>query len=113
MNRKKLNKVKRLLDQARLGQRKAKDLEQLAKMVGRKKDNRGKHPTWVHDDLPVYPLSIPHHSGRDLPLGTKNSILDILDEDVVAWDQKLEREAQEAIKIAQQRRGSGDGNGPD
>ncbi len=44
------------------------------------------------------PLSIPNHKGRDLPLGTKNSILDQLEEDLDAWDEAFSR----------QERGNGD-----
>jgi hypothetical protein len=36
------------------------------------------------------PLSIPDHKGRDMPRGTKNSILDQLEEDLLAWEQRLE-----------------------
>ena len=64
-------------------------------MLGRKLEKRGKEPTWVHDVLPVYPLSIPHHGGRDLAPGTKNCILDVLDDDVFAWEQILGEQDQE------------------
>lgn len=89
MNRKRLDKVRRLLGQARRSQQKARDLEKLARMLGRKQDKRGKEPTWVHDELPVYPLSIPHHGGRDLAPGTRNSILDVLEDDLLAWEEML------------------------
>ena len=58
-------------------------------MLGRRQDRRGKEPTWVHDELPVYPLSIPHHGGRDLATGTRNSILNVLEADVLAWEERL------------------------
>jgi len=70
MNRRRLETIRRLLDQARRSQQKARDLERLARMLGRRQDRRGKEPTWVHDELPVYPLSIPHHGGRDMTTGT-------------------------------------------
>jgi hypothetical protein len=47
------------------------------------------------------PLSIPNHKGRDMPPGTKNSILNQLEDDVDAWDEALSR----------QERGNGRGNG--
>jgi hypothetical protein len=38
----------------------------------------------------LFPLAIPHHGGgRDLAIGTKNSILDQLENDVEAWEQRL------------------------
>ena len=54
-------------------------------MLGRRQDRRGKE----HDELSVYPLSIPHHGGRDLAPGTRNSILNVLEADVLAWEERL------------------------
>src|SRR5882757_6139556 len=59
MNRRRLEAIRRLLDQARCSQQKARDLERLARMLGRRQDRRGKEPTWVHDELPVYPALDP------------------------------------------------------
>jgi hypothetical protein len=56
----------------------------------------------------VYPLSIPHLGGRDLAPGTKNSILDVLEEDVLAWEEKLGPKQDEETEG----RENGDGNGP-
>lgn len=42
----------------------------------------------VFQDLFV--LSIPHHGGRDLPIGTKMSILDQLEDDIQRWTEKLD-----------------------
>jgi hypothetical protein len=89
MNRRRLERITRLLEQARRSQQRARDLERLARMLGRRQDRRGKEPTWVHDELPVYPLSIPHHGGRDLATGTRNSILNVLEADVLAWEERL------------------------
>ena len=90
MNRRRLDRIKRLLQQARRSQQKARDLETLARMLGRRQDKRGREPTWVHDELLVYPLSIPHHGSRDLAPGTRNSILNVLEADVIAWEERLE-----------------------
>jgi hypothetical protein len=98
MNRRRLDRIKRLLEQARRSQQKARDLETLARMVGRRPDRRGKEPTWVHDELPVYPLSIPHHGGRDLAPGTRNSILNVLEGDVIAWEERLGPEDDERLE---------------
>jgi hypothetical protein len=98
MNRNGLDRIKRLLQQARRSQQKARDLETLARMLGRRQDKRGKEPTWVHDELPVYPLSIPHHGGRDLAPGTRNSILNVLEGDVIAWEERLGLEDDEDLE---------------
>jgi hypothetical protein len=98
MNRRTLDRITRLLINARRSQQKARDLERLARMLGRKQDKRGKEPTWVHDELPVYPLSIPHHGGRDLAPGTRNSILNVLDGDVIAWEERLGPEDEENLE---------------
>lgn len=34
-------------------------------------------------------LSIPHHGGQDLKKGTARSILDQLEEDILAWEQEI------------------------
>jgi len=93
MNRKKLNKLGLELSQRRRAPQKAESLESLAIRLGRKKfrGKRGKEPIWlsdVFDDLP--PLSIPHHGGRDLAPGTRDSILDQLEDDWRAWDMTLD-----------------------
>jgi hypothetical protein len=98
MNRNSLDRIKRLLQQARRSQQKARDLETLARMLGRRQDKRGKEPTWVHDELPVYPLSIPHHGGRDLAPGTRNRILNVLEGDVIAWEERLGLEDDEDLE---------------
>ena len=70
---------------------KARDLEELARSLGRTIFNRGKEPTWVNkyfSELP--PLSIPHHGGRDLATGTKHSILTQLEDDLAKWHEKIE-----------------------
>jgi hypothetical protein len=40
----------------------------------------------------LWPLSIPDHGSRDLSRGTKNSILTQLEEDLLAWDEKITSE---------------------
>lgn len=68
---------------------KAAALQSLAKRLGRTKADRGKEPTWV-SPFPLYPLSIPDHGGgKDLANGTKNSILNQLEDDILAWDERL------------------------
>lgn len=90
MNRRRLESLRRKAEAYRHSQPKAKELNALAKGLGRKQSNRGKEPTFVSGEFPgLRPLSIPNHKGRDLPSGTKNSILVQLEEDFVAWDDRL------------------------
>jgi len=91
MNRKKLNKLKIELDRLRKSPQKAITLKKLAESLGRIPVKRGKEPNWesnVFDHLP--PISIPDHGGRDLTIGTRNSILNQLEDDLLAWDESLE-----------------------
>jgi hypothetical protein len=89
MTRKKLNKLWQEISRMRRAPQNADALESLATRLGRKKrrGKRGKEPIWLSDAfLNLSPLSIPHHGGRDLAHGTKESILDQLEDDWLAWD---------------------------
>lgn len=77
--------------------RSSKDLESLAKRVGRdKKTLTGKEPTWIREENPELspPLSIPHHS-KDMPPGTARSILDILISDCDDWEFLLDEQEED------------------
>jgi hypothetical protein len=88
MDRKKLDKLRGEVARLWNKPQKAKTLESVAKRLGRKKVKRGKEPVW-ESEL-GYPLSIPHHS-KDVPKGTTNSILSVFEEDILAWENKLEQ----------------------
>jgi hypothetical protein len=76
----------------RHSQPKAKELQALAERLGRKTINRGKEPMYANETFPhLRPLSIPSHKGRDMPTGTKNSILNQLEEDLDAWEETLSK----------------------
>jgi hypothetical protein len=93
MTKKKLRQLKHQLAQMRRSPQRADHLQKLAKALGRTLVNRGKEPTWEsHEFDELYPLSIPDHGGKDLAIGTKNSILDQLEDDVCAWEIKIEDE---------------------
>ena len=92
MNTRNLDQIMRRIEQARLSPQKARDLESIAKQLGRTKVNRGKEPMWENDLPGRPPLSIPHHSSRDIAIGTRNRILDILEEDVMAFLEILDQE---------------------
>jgi len=73
----------------RVGGVKSRDLERLAARLGRKRHRRGKEPTWISEMLPeARPLSIPSHA-RDLNRITARTILDLLEADLDAIEQKL------------------------
>lgn len=92
MDQKKLDRITLRIMQARRSPQKARDLESIAKQLGRTKVNRGKEPTWESELPGRPPLSIPHHGGRDIATGTRNSILDFLEDDVLALQEILDQE---------------------
>jgi hypothetical protein len=107
MDRQRLDKLRDELEAMRGVPQKAADVAGLAERLGRKRmKGRGRgEPTWVSDfDIPN--LSIPMHPG-DLKKGTQKSILIQLEDDLLAWEDKLEREKvyQEQLKIERQKRG--------
>ena len=89
MNEKKLEKLRGDLAAMRRSPQKARDLEQVASRLGRKKHTRGKHPMWISERFDLPPLSIPHHGGKDLSVGTRNGILNLLEDDLLAWEEHL------------------------
>jgi hypothetical protein len=96
MTPRKLQKLKLQLASLRRSQAKARDLESLASKLGRKKVKRGSEPTWESQVFThLYPLSIPHHGGKDIPIGTRRSIIDHLQEDVFAWEARLNEEEED------------------
>lgn len=92
MDQKKLDRITLRILKARRSPQKARDLESIAKQLGRTKVNRGKEPTWESELPGRPPLSIPHHGGRDIATGTRNSILDFLEDDALALQEILDRE---------------------
>ena len=90
MDRKSLDKLRRLLKAARRSPQTADDLEALAKMCGRRLRSGGKHPVWVTDHFPHRPLPIERHGGnRAIPRHACKVILNGLEADAVAWEQLL------------------------
>lgn len=93
MTPERLDKLRKELAGLRRSQAKAADLESLARRLGRKKVKRGKEPTWESEEFShLHPLSIPHHGGRDIPIGTKRNILDQLEKDLFSWEMRLDQE---------------------
>ena len=70
----------------RLGGIKPRELEALAKALGRKRHPKGKEPTWVSELPGRWPFSIPNHPG-DLKKETARSILEDLEADLYALEE--------------------------
>ena len=102
MNRKKLKKLGQRLAELRRASPKAIALQRLAKQLGRRKVRRGKEPTWENDHfLELRPLSIPDHGGKELPSGTKHSILNQLEDDLTSWDERLAAQEASGVRVPQ------------
>lgn len=84
MPKRKFRRLRKRLEalRGRLGNIESRELENLARALGRKPANRGKEPTYINELLPQSrPLSIPHHS-TTLKKGTAGNILDQLEKDI-------------------------------
>lgn len=81
MNPKRIRKLRRRIQQLRLGKANVADreLRSLARSVGRVPVKRGKHPTYEKEGRP--PLPIPGHSRQMSPITVEN-VLDMLEEDL-------------------------------
>lgn len=88
MERTRLKRLRQRIDdlRRRLGGIKPRELEALAKGLGRKRHPKGKEPTWVSELPSRWPLSIPNHPG-DLKKETARSILEDLEADLYALEE--------------------------
>jgi hypothetical protein len=90
MNRKKLDKLREELNRMRRASVKATDIQSLATKLGRRSVDRGREPMWESTKFPhLFVLAIPAHGGKDLSTGVKHSVLNQLEEDILAWDEWL------------------------
>jgi hypothetical protein len=102
MKRRKLQKLAKELERLRRSPQKAKALQALASRLGRKLRGGAKHPMWVNTEFKLPPLAIPDHKGRDIPPGTKSSILNQLEEDLAAWELRVEDDSSdEFVEVAE------------
>lgn len=92
MDARKLARIRGEIEAARRKPQKQDDLIRLAERLGRVRFKRGKEPTWVTHLRGLFPLSIPHAKGGDLKPKTKNSILNQLEGDVLAWEEILQEQ---------------------
>jgi hypothetical protein len=100
MDRKKLAELRAEHEAMRGVPQKPSALVSLAERLGRKREDRGKEPTWV-SDFEIPPLSIPQHGkSSDLKKGTQHSILNQLEDDLIAWEQELDRRERYAEEYA-------------
>lgn len=82
MNREKLKKLRGEIDNLRRrGGIKSRELEALARALGRKRHPRGSEPTWISEVADCYPISIPNHP-TDLNKFTARRILNQLEADI-------------------------------
>lgn len=88
----KIAKLRREWESLRGRPVKAAELESLARKLGRKRNtSRGKEPVWESTEFSdLFPLAIPSHGARDLPIGTRRSILDQLEDDLNKWEETLD-----------------------
>ncbi len=87
MDDRKLGKLRGEVEALRRAPQKASALERIAKKLGRELVKRGKEPMWENKEFDeLRSLAIPHHGGKDLPPGTRNSILNQLEDDILAWE---------------------------
>jgi hypothetical protein len=107
MNRKKLDKLWKLLEAARRSPQTADDLEALAKMCGRRLRPGGNHPVWVTDYFPHRPLPIERHGGNPaIPMHARKVILNGLEADAAAWEELLSQREE-------RKSGNGGAGGPE
>lgn len=90
MNLKKLHRIRQAIETLRRRRGiKSKELEALARALGRTKYKRGKEPTWINDAFKdLRPISIPHHSSEP-NIYTANNILDQLEIDLERIEESI------------------------
>ena len=92
MNKKKLKKIKKAIDDLRLKPNniRSKELRRIAKSLGRRLFDRGHEPNFLSDLLPrSRPISIPNHPGA-MARYTAENILDQLEQDIFDLEEILE-----------------------
>jgi hypothetical protein len=91
MTPRKIAKLESELKRLRKTPQNARSIQKLAKALGRVTVNRGPEPNWINSKFPTLrPVSIPDHGSRDLATGTKNSILNQLEDDLNEWKMTVE-----------------------
>jgi hypothetical protein len=92
VDKKRIDKLRREIERSRRkGGIKGRELRKIAGALGRSLGKRGKEPTWVSEQFPTRPLSIPGHPG-DLNRNTAGAILDQLEQDLDEIEEKMDDE---------------------
>ena len=67
---------------------------------------------WESDAFPdLFPLAIPDHGGgRDISPGVQRTLLDLMEEDVLRWEQLLDREQEDQEHDNENDQDEADGN---
>jgi hypothetical protein len=92
MDRKKLDKIRDEMEGMRRRMVKPAEMQAVARQLGRRLGKHGKHPNWESQMFTqLRPVSIPDHGGRDLSKTVRAGALDVLDEDVSAWEAWLDK----------------------
>jgi len=91
MNHKRLERIKKLHEALKnTNGIKSKQLQNLARQLGREIDKRGKEPTWINPYFKdLRPVSIPCHSG-EMKRFTAQNVLNYLEEDIEHWEDWLD-----------------------
>jgi hypothetical protein len=106
MDWKALDRLKAEFEAMREAPQRGGDMAHLAERLGRKRVNRGKEPTFESEfDIPV--LTIPMHGSKNLKKGTQKNIFIQLEDDIIAWELKLDHDERyaAALKIERKKRG--------
>lgn len=93
MDRKKLDRVRRAIEDARRSAQTENDLRALAKMCGRTTYGGGNHPMWQSAFPRHRPFPIPCHGGNPyVSPRVRKIVLDHLEADATAYEEILEAE---------------------
>lgn len=98
MTRKKLKRIWQDIAAARRSLPKLSDLEDLARRCGRSHSTGGKHVMWKSDAFPEHrAFPIPRHGGGPTAsYAVRDTVLDHLEADAVAWEELLDSQELEA-----------------
>ena len=99
MTRNKLKKLWKELARLRAGVQRAREIQAFAKKVGRRSVLRGKEPAWESIEFPsLNSITIPDHGSKDLSTGVQRQLLDYLEDDLLAFEERLDEEEKNANK---------------
>jgi hypothetical protein len=102
MDRKKLDRLWQDVEAARRKPHRSGDLDDLARRCGRELRTGGKHPVWVCTEFPHRPFPVPRHGNRDISPGVKNVVLDLIEADLAAWEERIQK-AEQKRELEQKR----------